>query len=346
MNSVVKDDLEVISKKDYRCFYNKTFFITGATGLVGISLIRSLLYINDRQNLNLNIVAMARNEVKATTLLSDYINRKDFMIYVGDVLNPIDISVDVDYIIHCASVTTSKTMLDRPVETILTSLEGTKNVLELARVKNCESVVYVSSMEMYGVFSDGNQDVKETDLGYLNPLAIRSNYPESKRMCENMCVAYHSEYGIPIKIARLAQTFGAGILPGENRVFAQFAKSVIEQKDIVLHTQGKSEGNYVYTRDMVTGVLCILVKGENGEAYNVSNPDSHMSIANMAHMVSKDIANGTIKVVFDIPESNIYGYAADTKMKLNSNKLQQLGWIPEIGLKDAYKRLIISMMEQ
>ncbi len=73
-------------------------------------------------------------------------------------------------------------------------------------------------MEVYGAF-DESVEVTEKDLGYIDILNIRSNYPESKRLCENMCVAYNAEYDIPVKIARLAQTFGAGILPWENRVF-------------------------------------------------------------------------------------------------------------------------------
>ena len=159
-----------------------------------------------------------------------------------------------------------------------------------------------------------------------------------------MCVAYLKEYGVPVKIARLAQTFGAGILPNENRVFAQFAKSVIHGENIILHTKGLSEGNYCYTRDCMTGLLTILLKGKDGEAYNVSNPNSHATIVDMAKMVAHKIAKGNIEVLFDIPETNTFGYAADTKMKLSSNKLQKLGWNPEIGLEEAYKRMIEDMI--
>ena len=155
-----------------------------------------------------------------------------------------------------------------------------------------------------------------------------------------MCIAYGSEYGVPVKIARLAQTFGAGILPGEKRVFAQFARSAMNGEDIILHTKGKSEGNYCYTRDCVTGLLTILLKGENGEAYNVCNPATHITIAGMAIMVAEKIAEGKIKVIFDISKDNQFGYAADTKMKLNSDKLQALGWRPQVGLEEAYRKMI------
>ena len=227
----------------------------------------------------------------------------------------------------------------------MTAVDGTRNMLELAREKKVKAFVYVSSMEVYGSFTDLGHDVTEEDLGYINPLALRSNYPESKRLCENMCIAYFSEYGVPVRMARLAQTFGPGILPGENRVFAQFARSAIKGEDIVLHTKGLSEGNYCYTSDTVKGLLTIALAGKNGEAYNVSNPETHTTIADMAQMVCRDIAGGRIKVIFDIPETNTFGYAADTRMKLDSSKLQALGWKPEVGLCEAYERLIGSIRE-
>ena len=86
-------------------------------------------------------------------------------------------------------------MIENPVETLLTSIEGTKNILNLAREKKCISVVYISSMEMYGAFNI-SKEVRENDLGFIDNLKVRSNYPESKRLCENMCVAYCSEYGV------------------------------------------------------------------------------------------------------------------------------------------------------
>lgn len=199
-------------------------------------------------------------------------------------------------------------------------------------------------MEVYGSFNE-SKEVREENLGYIDNLKVRSDYPESKRLCENMCIAYYSEFGVPVKIARLAQTFGAGILPGENRVFAQFARSAMQGKDIVLHTKGQSEGNYCYTRDCITGLLTILLKGANAEVYNVSNPAAHVTIVEMANLVAEKIAGGKIKVVFNIPKDNTFGYAADTKMKLNSDKLQALGWKPEVGLEEAYRRLISDLVQ-
>lgn len=337
--SVLEEDLKYIANYSlpYEEMKGTTVLVTGATGLIGVSIVRALVAIGD-----IKVIAHVRNREKAEEIYGALL-QKNVELYVDDITKEINVSDNIDYIFHCASITTSKTMIEKPVETICTSVEGTKNILELAKNKKSKSVIYVSSMEMYGAFNNLNHDVTEKDLGYVDNLKIRSNYPESKRLCENMCIAYMSEYNIPVKIARLVQTFGAGILPGENRVFAQFAKSAIKGEDIVLHTKGISEGNYCYTRDCITGLLTILLKGKNGEAYNVSNPESHITIADMAYMVADKIAEGRIKVVFDIPSENKFGYAADTKMKLNSSKLQALGWKPEIGLEEAYKRMILDM---
>ena len=348
---ILQEDLDIIADSElpFEKMKNTSVLITGATGLIGVSLIRTLLCINRKRNAQIKILAFVRNKDKAQRIYDHLLQRENFELVNGDVTNKLDIQQKVDYIFHCASVTTSQTMINKPVETLMTAILGTHNVLELAVEKKVKAFVYVSSMEMYGSFAGikrlGNV-VTEDDLGYIDPLEVRSNYPESKRLCENMCIAYASEYDVPVKIARLAQTFGAGILPGENRVFAQFARSVMKGEDIVLHTWGKSEGNYCYIRDAVKGLFVILLMGREREAYNVTNPDTHMTIAEMAEMVCERLANGKIKTVYDVSQNNMFGYAANVKLKLSSEKLQKLGWKPEVGLEEAYNRLIESMKSQ
>lgn len=342
----LQEDLEYIADNtDISELENSTVLVTGATGLVGSRLVLALACCNRLKDRGINILALVRNRSKAEKLYGELLKRDDIKLVIQDITEPIHIDDDIDHIIHCASVTASKTMVESPVETIRTSIYGTANMLELAKEKNVRSMVYVSSMEMYGTFKD-SLDVTEDKLGYIDPLAVRSNYPESKRMCENMCIAYNSEYGVPVKIARLSQVFGAGVLPGENRVFAQFARSVIKGEDIVLHTTGRSEGNYCYLSDAIRALLTLLTKGKNGEAYNIANPASHTTIADMAQMVADKLAGGRIKVVFDIPKSNIYGYANETKLKLNADKILQTGWKPVYSLEESYRRLISSLREQ
>ena len=318
MNQVLEEDLRNIvqSKIPFDSLQSGNFFITGATGLVGSMLVKTLLYCNKKKNLHITVYAAVRSREKANDIYKDFLPDPALRFINVDLEND-DLKFDepIDFIIHSASITKSKTMIEKPVETIKTAVLGTIKTLELARVKKVKSYVYISSMEMYGTFADSNKMTTEDDLGYINPLSIRSNYPESKRMCENICVSYLSEYQVPVKIARLAQTFGAGILPDENRIFAQFARSVIEKKDIVLHTKGLSEGNYCYISETIEGIILLLLNGENGEAYNIVNENCHTTIAQMAEMAANELADGKIKVVFDIPQKNIYGFASDTHMK-------------------------------
>lgn len=347
--SILQEDLEIIanSNLEFEKFKNKTIFITGATGLVGSQIARAYAYCNYKLKLNMTIILFIRNKEKARSLYGDLLSRGNIEIIEGDVLDCpekyMNANRTIDYIVHAASITTSKAMISNPVDVINISVNGTKNMLDLAYRHNVKGFIYISSMEMYGQFDRESLKINESDLGYLDILNVRSNYPESKRMCENMCIGYMKQYHVPVYIARLSQTFGAGILQGENRVFAQFARSVMNGQDIVLHTKGLSEGNYCYTRDMVLAIMTILLKGKIGNAYNVVNEETHTSIAGMAKMVAEKIANNKIKVIFDIPEENIYGYANDTKMKLSSAKLQCLGWKPSVNLEEAYRRMISEM---
>ena len=347
-NPVFEKDMQELSEscEELKQLEGAAVLITGATGLVGSLLVRAMAYYNQTAEEPVQIYALLRNIGKAKSIYGSLLDEHWMHLIIGDVTKPCAEPNGIDYIIHCASITASKMMIERPVETILTSLEGTRQMLDFAECKKVKSMVYISSMEVYGSF-DGNQgNVTENMIGFLNPLEIRSDYPESKRMCENLCVAYSAEFGVPVKIARLAQTFGAGILPGENRVFAQFARSAVNHQDIVLHTRGLSEGNYCYSTDMIRGVLTILLKGENANAYNVANERAHSTIADMAALVADEIADPPVKVVFDIPESNVYGYAKDTKMKLDSTALRSLGWCPDVDLKEAYRRLTGSLVNE
>ena len=336
----LQEDIDYIAEStDLSSMKDATVLITGATGLVGSRMVLALLGANRINNLGIKMLLLVRNRTKANEIFGDLLRRSDIDLLIQDLNRPINYDGPIDYIIHCASVTASKTMVEKPVETIKTSVTGTLNVLDFAKSKDIKSMVYVSSMEMYGSFAD-SITVTEDKLGYIDPLNVRSNYPESKRMCENMCVAYSLEYQVPIKIARLSQVFGAGVLPGENRVFAQFARSAMKGEDIVLHTKGLSEGNYCYLADAIKGILIILTKGQDREAYNVVNESTHTTIAGMAQMVADKLSDGRCQLVFDIPKDNVFGYASDTRMKLDAGKLRALGWDPTYGLEESYRRLM------
>lgn len=320
-----------------------TIMITGATGLIASVLIKSIVLYNSISERKIYVIALARNPRKMEMVYEDYLNNDDFTTHVKfiyqDICEKISENIEVDYIIHTANSTNSKFFMSNPVEVIESIYTGTKNVLEFAKNGLVKGMTYLSSMEVFGqVYKD--ERVTEEELGYLDIQNVRSCYSEGKRLAECMCKSYAEEYDVPVKMARLAQTFGAGVSQNDNRVFAQFAKSAIQGENIVLHTKGASIGNYCYTTDAIRAILLLLVSGENGDVYTVVNEETTTTIFDMANMVASKFSNNKSQVIFDIPQDNLYGYAPETKLKLSSKKLNNLGWTAKVGLEEAYRRML------
>lgn len=323
MTDVIHAEIEDVladSNIPWKDLKDSTVLVTGAGGLIGGALVRVLQAANERLGLNINTIAHTRQTH-------------------GDIRHNVDIKTPPDYIFHCAAITKSAEMVKNPVEVMNTAIDGTRNVLNLALKARSKSVVFLSTMEVYGRAE--KSEVCEDDLGYIDLTNPRSSYPESKRFCELLCTAYYTQLGVPVKTARLARTFGGGVSRSDTRVFAQFARSAVDDTDIILHTEGKSVGNYCYIADAVRGLFTLLLKGENGQAYNIANPNASMTIRQMAELVASEICHGKIKVIFSEPEDiKERGYLYDVGFVLNIDKIKKLGWLPRYGLGEMYERMI------
>lgn len=315
---------------------NASFLITGATGLIGSSLIRCLLALDK----GIRIIAPVRNKEKAMGMFDDLFHRVKWM-ECDLAFYDFDQVGKVDYVIHCAAPTSSKFFVDCPVETIRVIYEATASLLNYAHGQDVKGFVYLSSLEVYG---SGLPDTKITEdmQGYWDVMNIRSSYPVAKRAVENLCCAYVSEYGIPVKVARLTQTTGSGMAKDDNRVVAQFARLAAKGEDIVLHTTGESARPYCYTMDCVSALLYILLRGRKGEAYNVANEKTYISARGMAEFL-RDNFNPSIDVRIELNDN--MGYAPVSKLDLSTEKLRALGWRPRYDLKQLFERLIAYLAE-
>ena len=332
----LEEDLQKLSAYiKEKNFENSRVLITGATGLIGSLCVKAFLKSGD-----IHVIGLARNSDKVKSMFPE---DKNLSFVYQDIISPLSDEIECDYIVHTANSTTSKYFMTNPVEVIESIYTGTKQVLNYALKRKVKGIVYLSSMEVFGeVHTEAR--LSEEQLGYLDIQNIRSCYSESKRLAELLCKSYAEEYGLPVCVARLAQTFGAGIPKSENRVFAQFARSSVMGRNIVLHTNGQSMGNYCYTTDVIKALILLLKEGKKGEAYTVVNEETTRTIKEVAQMVAENFSDGCSKVIFDIPENNRYGYAPATKMKLSSKKLRELRWKPEFSLKEMFERMIPDLM--
>lgn len=344
---VLQEDLEQLighSASLLQKFQNKTVFVSGATGLLGSQLVKALLCGNRMIGTNCKVLALVRSEQKAEKVFGELLMREDLELVKGDIMHPVSYDGPVDYIVHGASATSSGYFVSNPVETILTAVNGTVNILEFAKAKQVDGFLYLSSLEVYGTPAADAGKIAESYGGYIDPLQVRSSYSEGKRMVECLCASYASEYDVPVKIARLSQTFGAGVEYDDGRVFAEFARCVLEKKDIVLHTKGQTVRSYCYTKDAIEAMLLILTEGERGAAYNVTNMDTKISIADMAQLVCDTFPQAGIRVTFDMPENvAAFGYNPEMVIALDSARLMALGWKPTVDLKEMFIRLADSM---
>lgn len=341
-NKIFKEDLEYITSAcfiDWQKFDNKTVFVTGATELIGYTLVSTLLYRNLKYKSNIKIIALVRNITKAKEKFAKQLKQNlNLKFVVGDVENLPQIDDEIDFIIHGANPTASNYFVDNPVETIKTAVWGTNNILNLAKEKNISGLVYLSSMEVYGA-PPTDDLIDESQGTTIDTMSVRSCYPEAKRLCEALCTSYADEYKVPAKVVRLAQPFGPGIDKNDNRVFAEFLRCAIKKQDIVLQTEGTSKRCYLYTADAVTAILAVLLSTKSGEAYNAANKNTYCSILEMAQLVAHELANNEIKLVIKVNENSKRKFPSTHKLNLNVSKLENFGWRATRCLVEMYGRI-------
>lgn len=339
---LMRDLMDFTGENFLKDLRSRRILVTGATGLIGSSVIKALVQAAKTKDLDIRITAVIRDQTKADRIFKDTdLSLVTFKILDMNGLKATDIP-DSDYVIHCASITESRAFVEHPAEVIETSVNGTKALLEYARLRKVSGFVYLSTMEVYGNPGKGIR-VTEDQACAIDPSKVRSSYPLSKMMCENLCICYASEFKIPVKIARLTQTFGPGVSPADSRLYAYFAKCAIEGSDIVLNTRGETERCYCYLADAVTAIITLLLKGEAGEVYNVATDGTYCSVADMAEMVASRYG---INVTYDLKGASGKGFADTLYIDLNTDKLRSLGWrSQDITILDMIDSVVESLRE-
>lgn len=305
---------------------NSTFLIAGGTGLIGSGLTNFLIYRNEFKKAKIKIYIIARNEEVAKNLFGIYYKKDYFHFLEHDISKTINHSeyknIKIDYIVHAASKADPISFALDPVGVSNANYIGTNELLKLSTEKRVKSFVYLSSGEVYGIIEGLNyhSEIMENMQGRLDISNVRNSYGISKRASENLCSCYKEQFGIPVKIARLCHTFGATQTPNENRVIFQFLENAMNRKEIILKSAGTQMRSYLYLPDAIRGLLYVTLKGNNGEAYNISNPSNIYTITELANIIADEFC---VNIKMEKDNNNMDSGIINAV--LNSSKLYGLG---------------------
>lgn len=305
---------------------NSRILITGASGMIGSYLVDLLMTRNGLHESNIRIFALGRDEAKIRSRFSKWDSQNLELVCkdVLDISSEDDFIHDVDYIIHAASNTHPAEYALKPVDTIKTNVLGLMRLFDtqVYREKNSKIVV-LSSVEIYGEIVKDNQVYKEDDMGYINSNSLRAGYPESKRLCETMLQAYKNEYGIHGNIVRLSRVYGPGVENDDSKALSQFIHDALNNRDIVLKSDGKQVFSYCYVADAASAIIKIMLDGTDGEAYNVISPMSDCSLKEIAENLA---ALSNTRVVFNVlSDVEKLGVSRSSRAVLDDSKYKLLG---------------------
>ncbi len=308
----------------------KTVLISGGTGFLGSALIETLEIRNRLFGDDTKIISLSRRPRES---------RGNVAYLRADVNKPIAIDGDVDFVLHLASNTHPAQYASDPVGTITTNVFGCYNMLEVAREKKAERFLLASSVEIYG--ECGAEPVRESYSGYIDCNTSRAGYNESKRVSESLVQSYLAQYSVDSVIARLARCFGPDTTKKDTKAMSQFISSAINGNDVVLKSEGKQRYSYCYYVDAVSGILTALLKGERGQAYNVSDDDDGSTLADIASYICSCC---NVKLVCDLEHAQV-GASKATYALLDCDKLKTLGWEPLFTLQEGIKKTLDSLKE-
>lgn len=319
---------------------NRSVLISGATGMIGSFLVDVIFEKNVTDNLNCTVYALGRSEEKLKSRFSKYADDSRLVFLQYNIQEPLvcnNLGV-VDFVLHLASNTHPLLYSTDPIGTVLTNIIGVKSMLDFAVEHQAVRFAFASSNEMYGENRGDVELFDESYCGYINCNTLRAGYPESKRCGEALCQAYKSQKGLDVVIPRVTRTYGPTMSMTDTKAASQFIKRGVAGEDIILKSAGTQFFSYTYVADAVSGLLTVLLCGENGEAYNIADECGDIRLRDLAGVIANFSGK---KVIFEIPDAvEAAGYSTATKARLDGSKLKALGWRPKYDAKTGIERTI------
>lgn len=317
-------DVVLFALPELNALRGKSVLVTGACGLICSAVVDVFIRYNESHDTPIVILAAARSEEKIKLRFREYSNSPYFHFIPYDAISPkVEIDKKVDYIIHGASNASPNKIVKEPVETMLSNFNGLLALLNFAKSSETNRLLYVSSSEVYGK-KEQIEPYMEGEYGFVDLLNSRNSYSVSKRAAETLCVSYADEYGVKSVIVRPGHIYGPTASETDNRVSSAWAYDVAYGKNIILKSDGTQIRSYVYCLDCVSAIIKVLINGKCGNAYNISNPNSIISIREMAEILCK---SANVQLRLELPtDDDKKGFNPMNNSSLYSVSLQELGW--------------------
>lgn len=325
---------------------HSSFLLSGGTGLIGSFLVDVLMERNRAYDQDCTIYVLGRNRERARQRFAPYDGNPLCRFLQQDINLPLDDSLlpeALGYVVHLASNTHPVAYATEPVATITANIIGTNNLLMTAVNHHATRFAFASSNEIYGENRGDTELFDEKYCGYIDCNTLRAGYPESKRCGEALCQAYIKQYGLDCVIPRLTRSYGPTLLKSDTKALSQFLAKALAGEDIVLKSAGTQYYSYTYVADAVSGLLTVLLKGETGLAYNIADVRSDIMLKDLAAIIAESVGR---KVVFELPNATeAAGFSRATKARLDSSRLQALGWNAHYDIRQGLQRTIAMLRD-
>lgn len=320
----------------------RTVALTGATGMIGTFLVDVIMRKNQLDGLGCRVLALGRSEEKARVRLP-YFDDPLFSFGTHDSRVPGAPEGHADYVLHLASTTHPRAYVADPVGTVRANVGGLDSMLAWAASCGARAL-FASSVEVYGQNRGDVERFDESYCGYLDCNQLRACYSESKRLGEALCQAWRAQSGVDVRIARIARAYGPTLLPGDSKALSQFIHRALEGEDVVLKSEGTQRFSYLHVADVASGLLGVLLRGADGEAYNLADPGSDTTLRDLARLVAEV---GGVSLVFDLPDAaEAAGYSKATLALMDGSKARrQLGWRARLPLAQGIAETLAIMRD-
>jgi UDP-glucuronate decarboxylase len=321
----------------------QTVCVSGAAGFLPSYMVETMLYLNETRGLDIRVLAIARSRAGFEKRFRHHAGRADLVCIEQDISAPFALADKPGFIIHAASQASPKYYSTDPVGTLSANTLGTAALLKLAEASASKGFLYFSSSEVYG--QTEHIPTAEQHYGYLDPMAVRSCYAESKRMGENMCASWHHQAGVPARVVRPFHTYGPRMQLDDGRVYADFVSCILRNEAIALKSDGLATRAFCYSADAVAGFWAVLLRGQSGQAYNIGDPDGEISMRALAQLLVGMYPEKQLGVSFQERQvGDQYLASPVSRACPDIAKSRALGWEPRTTLAEGFKRTIASYL--